>query len=325
MFFLFFSFALSSLAEETIYFALSARARARKKKRDERAADATVFLWIVRSSRKKKKRKKPKQLLLLFVRTRFFFFLFFRGEKRNSFFLFFSLRSLRLFVSLSRLRDKMACEHAVGIAVRTCPFLKAVAAKEGDDFAANFSVAPLRPAAASSSTPSSSSSSRRLLDEPAAFESFAASFEFFHGERGVVPLRARQTDGAQDSGRCPYAAAAAASAATTATAAAATTTDAASPILSSSSPMLSSPAAPFASISLPLFGGGMVSLGHREALGVYSRQFHARERCGLARQGQKKKKKAFEGNQTIECSPLEDDDVAAYPPFFLLFFFYLQT
>ena len=88
----------------------------------------------------------------------------------------------------------MECEHAtafsasVSFALRACPFLKAVAAKEGDEFAARFSVAPLVPAA---SPPSASAFARRPpppLEEQAAFVGFASSYSFFHGEGGVVPL-----------------------------------------------------------------------------------------------------------------------------------------
>lgn len=193
----------------------------------------------------------------------------------------------------------MECEHApasscsataVGFALRACPFLKAVAAKEGDDFAARFSVAPLVSSAASAA------SARPPLEEQAAFAGFASSYSFFHGEGGVVPLvgmkkkgRENEASASAAASRCPFHAASQAAArsglarSAYASEEAVTLQDpalsgasakeqtgqetktareqqssvvAASPWSSSSLPAAS---VPFAAISLRLFGGGMVS------------------------------------------------------------------
>ena len=206
---------------------------------------------------------------------------------------------------------KMECEHAastsvpaVGFALRACPFLKAVAAKEGDDFAARFSIAPLLPAAAAAvSAPAASARAAPPLEEEAAFAGFASSYSFFHGEGGVVPLvgakraMATMTNSAAASQLCPFFHAASPAAAPARAEAALSASESketacvkvpemsggakrdqagqgsarergsspASPLslLPSSSalpsPLLPAASAPFASISLRLFGGGMVS------------------------------------------------------------------
>lgn len=66
---------------------------------------------------------------------------------------------------------------AVTYAVTTCPFLKSVARDQGEDYARNIAVAPARPAAGAPAP---------VLAE--SLDGVTATFELFHGQRGVVPL-----------------------------------------------------------------------------------------------------------------------------------------
>lgn len=73
-----------------------------------------------------------------------------------------------------------AHDSPVTYAVTSCPFLKSVARDQGEVYARNIAVAPARPAAGAPAP---------VL--PESLDGLAATFELFHGQKGVVPLSSR--------------------------------------------------------------------------------------------------------------------------------------
>jgi hypothetical protein len=93
----------------------------------------------------------------------------------------------------------MDASAAIDHAVRACPFLHAVAAKQGLEAARRVATDPFRPAAAPARPP--------VLTEPATPRAFVGSYRAFHvGPDAIVPLK----HGAAPLPVCPFAAAAAA-------------------------------------------------------------------------------------------------------------------
>ncbi|KAK9802805.1 hypothetical protein WJX73_009710 [Symbiochloris irregularis] len=68
-------------------------------------------------------------------------------------------------------------DSVVTFAVTTCPFLRSVARDQGETYARNIAVAPARPAAGAPAP---------VL--PESLDGVTATFELFHGQKGVVPL-----------------------------------------------------------------------------------------------------------------------------------------
>lgn len=145
----------------------------------------------------------------------------------------------------------------LGSAVRKCPFLALVGAREGEAYARNLAANPFARA-----------SGGPLLLEEDGMSSLAATLRVFHGPGGVVPLRRFDdaADGVPATRRCPFHAAAA----QVTPAAAQPDASARAPVDSSSSsggapqpvsahaatkcPFIAVARAPFASMSLSGFG-----------------------------------------------------------------------
>ena len=100
------------------------------------------------------------------------------------------------------LASPSSCPGAA-FAVRKCPFLHELAAREGQEYAMRVAVDPCKPARG----PSSSSGSITEQQQEQQQEQLLSTFKLFHGAEGVVPLvgfESRAQVLAARAGGCPF-------------------------------------------------------------------------------------------------------------------------